>query len=251
MRANVRAFVALAAEVLALRGPVYEFGSYQVPGQEEIADLRPLFAGRAYVGCDVRAGPGVDRIEDLADLSLPSDSVPTILCVDTLEHVFEVEQAVRELRRVLAPGGVLLVAVPFDFRVHHYPDDYWRLTPSCLARLLEPLEASLVAWQGVESDPHTVLGMGFKQPLAPDLAAGLQRLMAAYEAYLRQAANARPWSEKVRRGLLAWLRSKGERRRWREEFRVSFALRLPVVPGIGTPRLPLRAQQRVGSRLPW
>ncbi len=249
MRANVRAFVALAAEVLSLRGPVYEFGSYQVAGQEEHADLRPLFPGRVYVGCDVRAGPGVDRIEDLTQLSLPSKSVPTVVCVDTLEHVFEIERAVRELRRVLAPGGTLLLAVPFDFHVHHYPDDYWRLTPSCLARLLDPLDASLVAWQGVESRPHTVLGVGFKQPLAGDLAARVQRLMAAYESWLRRAAEAQPWAEKTRRFLLGWLRSKAERRRWREEYSVTFALRLPVVHVATTSSLALCRQQSAGSRL--
>lgn len=249
MRANVRAFVALAAEVFSLRGPVYEFGAYLVAGQEEDADLRSLFPGRDYVGCDVRAGPGVDRVEDLAQLSLPSESVPTVLCVDTLEHVFEIERAVRELRRVLAPGGTLLVAVPFDFHVHHYPDDYWRLTPSCLARLLEPLDASLVGWQGVESRPHTVLGMGFKQPLVGDLAAKAQRFMAAYESWLQQAAKARPWAEKTRRLLLGWLRSKGERRRWREEYSVSFALRLPVVHSAGASLLALHPRQSVGSRL--
>lgn len=249
MRANVRAFVALAAEVLSLRGPVYEFGSYLVAGQEEDADLRPLFPGRDYVGCDVRAGPGVDRVEDLARLSLPSESVPTIVCVDTLEHVFEIERAVQEMCRVLAPGGTLLVAAPFDFQIHHYPDDYWRLTPSCLARLLEPLEASLVGWQGLDSRPHTVLGMGFKPPLAEDLATKLQRFMAAYESWLQKAAEERPWTEKTRRLLLGWLRSKGERRRWREEYSVSFALRLPVFHGAMASIPSMRRRQSVGSRL--
>ena len=48
-------------------GPVYEFGSYLVDGQQQIANLRDVFAGRQFVGCDLRAGPGapwiVARIE--------------------------------------------------------------------------------------------------------------------------------------------------------------------------------------------
>jgi SAM-dependent methyltransferase len=191
----------------------------------------------------------VDRVEDVAHLSLPCDSVPTAICVDTLEHVFEVERAVRELCRVLAPGGVLLVAVPFDFRIHHYPDDYWRLTPSCLARLLQPLDATLVGWQGMESRPHTVLGLGFKAPLAPELAPRLQRLMEAYQAWLLRAAEARPWFEKARWYLLGWLRGKGERRRWREEYNVRFAVQLPAEHAAGNIRLPPRGQRSVMGRL--
>jgi SAM-dependent methyltransferase len=109
MRDNVRAFVAAAAESFSLPVPVYEFGSYIVPGQESIGDLRPLFAGREYVGCDMREGPGVDQVEDISRLSMAEESVPSIVCVETLEHVFEVRRAVDEIIRVLAPGGIVLI----------------------------------------------------------------------------------------------------------------------------------------------
>ena len=49
-----------------LPAPVLEIGSYQVEGQEHIADLRSLFPGKEYVGTDFRAGPGVDRVENVA-----------------------------------------------------------------------------------------------------------------------------------------------------------------------------------------
>ena len=94
MRPNVRAFAEAAVAAFAPRGPVYEFGSYQVPGQEAISNLRGLFPDVPYIGCDLRPGPGVDRIEDLARLSVADGAAGTILCLDTLEHVFEVRRAV-------------------------------------------------------------------------------------------------------------------------------------------------------------
>ncbi len=139
MRTNVRAFVEIAAEAFCLEGPVYEFGSYLVEGQAGRGDLRKLFPGRKFVGCDMREGPGVDRVCDLACLDLPDECARTVLCLDTLEHVFEARRAVEEMIRILAPGGMLLVSVPMDFRIHDYPSDYWRITPACLARLLAPL----------------------------------------------------------------------------------------------------------------
>ena len=56
--------VADLAERIELREPIVEFGSMQVEdGQPN--DLRPLFHGLSFIGTDMRAGPGVDRIEDL------------------------------------------------------------------------------------------------------------------------------------------------------------------------------------------
>lgn len=228
MRENVRAFVEAAAAAFDLAGPVYEFGSYLVEGQERLANLRPLFPGRRYVGCDLRHGPGVDRVEDLARLSLPDGCAETIVCVDTLEHVFEARRAVDELIRVLAPGGVLLLAAPFDFRVHEYPCDYWRLTPGCVARLLAPLPATIVGWQGLESDPHTVLGVGCKTPVGAKFLRGASRFVAGYQAWLSQQEVRLGWRRRWKRRLSGIVRGKGERRRERARHSASFLVDLPA-----------------------
>jgi SAM-dependent methyltransferase len=224
MRDNVRAFVAAAAESFSLPGPVYEFGSYIVPGQESIGDLRPLFAGREYVGCDMREGPGVDQVEDISRLSMADESVPSIVCVETLEHVFEVRRAVDEIIRVLAPGGIVLISTPFNFYLHNYPGDYWRITPSCLDGLLAPLGAVAVGWQGVESFPHTVFAVGCKAPVPTTFAAGFGRFTASFDRRLAELAAAEPWQKKWKRKITGFVRSKGERRREREYYRSQFVL---------------------------
>ena len=84
MRLLIRDFVSLVAASVPILEPIYEFGSLQVPGQEGVADLRPLFPQKKYVGCDMREGAGVDKIVDLHNINLPSDSVGTVLCLDTL-----------------------------------------------------------------------------------------------------------------------------------------------------------------------
>jgi SAM-dependent methyltransferase len=228
MRDNVRAFVEIATKVFGLGGPVYEFGSYQVEGQRERADLRPLFAGQRYVGCDMRPGPGVDRVEDLARLKLANETAQTILCIETLEHVFEVRRAIDEMLRVLAPGGAILITVPLDFPLHDYPSDYWRLTPSCLSRLLAPLGATIVGWQGVEEYPHTVFGLGIKAPVDDRFAGGAKRLVNQMETWLALAELQVPWQRKLKQATIGRLRSKGERRRVRDWFRAEFLVQLPI-----------------------
>ena len=127
------------AESFDLPGPILEIGSYQVAGQEEIADLRPLFAGKRYLGVDVRPGPGVDCVADVEDLSQADASVGTVIAMNTFEHVPRFWRGFEEIERVLRPDGVVLVSVPFYFRIHHYPSDYWRFTPQALDTLVGQL----------------------------------------------------------------------------------------------------------------
>lgn len=227
MRDNVRAIVRIAAETLALDGPVYEFGSYQVDDQIGLADLRSCFRGRQFIGCDMRPGPGVDRVEDLGHLSLADDAARTIVCVETLEHVFAVQRAVDEMLRVLAPGGVIVVTTPFDFRLHDYPSDYWRLTPACLSRLLAPLAAGLVGWQGLESDPHTVFAVACKAPVPSCFATGASQFMSRLQAWLGAQRADVSWLTRLKQQTLGRLRSKGERRRVASFFEAGYTLRLP------------------------
>jgi SAM-dependent methyltransferase len=63
-------------------------------------------------------------------------SVDFVLCTETLEHVPDSEVFLDEAARCLAPGGRLLLTVPFAARWHYIPHDYWRFTPSSLQRLL-------------------------------------------------------------------------------------------------------------------
>lgn len=162
MRDNVKQFVALATRHIELSSPVYEFGALQVTGQEGYADLRPLFPGKEFVGCDMRPGTGVDKILNLHSIDLPSGSVGTVICIDTLEHVEFPHKALEEIHRILKPSGVVIIASLMDFPVHEFPYDYWRFTTEAFKSLLRPFSHSFVGFAGKELFPHTVVGIGFK-----------------------------------------------------------------------------------------
>jgi SAM-dependent methyltransferase len=211
MRDHNKAFCNLVAETLDCPSPVFEFGSYQVDGQEGYANLRGLFAGKSYVGCDMRPGPGVDRVEDVTAISLPDGSAGTVLCIETFEHVFAVSRAFDEVFRLLRPGGIFVITSPLNFRIHGYPDDYWRMTPNCLRRQLEPYAARLSGFQGYHAFPHTVMGVGIKAPVPLDCAGRLESLAAAYRAWLEQTEASLSLGEKLRRRTSMIYRSKGER----------------------------------------
>ncbi len=197
MRDHNKAFCRLVAETFGCPAPVYEFGSYQVEGQEGYANLREMFPGKVYVGCDMRPGPGVDRVEDVSAINLPDGSAGTVLCIETFEHVFEVRKAFDEVYRILKPGGVFVITTPLNFRIHGYPDDYWRLTPNCLRRLMAPYAARVAGFQGHSSFPHSVMAVGIKSPAPADIAPNCSRFVAAFHDWLRHTRSNLPAGVKL------------------------------------------------------
>jgi len=191
MRPHVRALVAEFARAVEFREPIHEFGSYLVAGQESIADVRPLFPrGARFVGCDVRPGPGVDRVEDLRKLSLADRSIGSALLLETLEHTADPVRALREVARVLDPRGVVLATSCLDFKIHAYPEDYFRFTPGGIGVLLEPFAHRWVGFQGHPKFPHTVFGFASHAPVAlpADFASRLERACRVPIGAARRAA---------------------------------------------------------------
>ena len=225
MRDHVRAFCAAAVEAFECRGPVVEFGSRTAEGAGPTANLRPLFPQREYIGCDMRAGAGVDRVEDIACTTFANGAAGTVICLDTLEHVFAVHDAFAEMHRILAPGGQLIVATPLRFPIHNHPQDYWRMTPACVDRLASSFALRVIGWQGSDDFPHTVYLAALKAPLPADAEARARRLIAAHTTWLAAARRARPLLTKARESLKTLYRSKGERRELANAYSARFEIR--------------------------
>lgn len=162
MREQIKDFVRIAAENLPIQEPIYEFGSLQVPSQGDFGDLRPIFPGKEFVGCDIQEGPGVDKILDLHKIDLPSGSVGTVLILDTLEHVEFPRKAVAEAHRIIRPGGIIAISSTMNLPIHDYPNDYWRFTPEAFKSLLAVFSNSVVGFCGAEYMPSAVVGVGVK-----------------------------------------------------------------------------------------
>jgi SAM-dependent methyltransferase len=90
-------------------------------------------AASEVVGMDWTLRPQADhKPQLLADLSkgipLADGSADTVLASHVLEHLQDPDLFLRECRRVLAPGGSLIVLVPFLWQVHEAPHDHHRFT---------------------------------------------------------------------------------------------------------------------------
>jgi SAM-dependent methyltransferase len=128
-------------ERLPLPEPIVEFGGRYRPRDLERDGLRPLrelFPAEAkYISCDLRAGGGVDRVEDMLCSSFAMGSVGTVIACNVLEHVRDPIAAMTECLRILDPTrGVLLLQSVFVYHIHGAPVDYWRFTPFAFKDIL-------------------------------------------------------------------------------------------------------------------
>lgn len=78
---------------------------------------------------DWTPSPYLDEVVDLRQpLPFGEAEFDTVLATDVLEHMPYPDQLFGEMRRVLRPGGVLIVGVPFLYWIHSAPHDHHRYT---------------------------------------------------------------------------------------------------------------------------
>jgi len=133
---------------ISLDGEVLDLGG------DKRSTYRKFLKGDAnytIVNLDPESSP--DIAHDL-EQSLPvaAQSFDAVLLINVLEHIFNYQQLLEESRRVLKPGGKIVIVVPFMFPVHPSPHDYWRFTSEALARVLAD-----IGFQDITSTP---LGSG-------------------------------------------------------------------------------------------
>jgi SAM-dependent methyltransferase len=80
-----------------------------------------------------------DICEDNSNI-IPSDSFDYVVCTEVLEHTLQPFDAVNEIGRILKKGGVALISVPFNFRIHGPLPDCWRFTEHGLRELFRDFE---------------------------------------------------------------------------------------------------------------
>lgn len=252
MHESVHAFVHSVVESFELKGPVYEFGCSHSPSTAKTSTSLNCFIDIGYVGCDVRQGAEIEQLEELSSLPYPSESARTICCINVLERLFEPQRAMQEMLRLLAPGGVVVVCASALRDSSGTPGHYWQVTPQGLQRLLSPLAATLLGWQGPEQAPHTVFGLGCKGPIPPQFLASGRRFLEVLQHRFDTAAEQARRAGRLRRWLWGWTHSSAERQRTAQAHHAHFAFHFPLGTKLDLQQVLLEASQpeiSSGSRI--
>jgi len=144
---DINQFILVSKYARNFAGPYLEVGAKNYGNTQ---DLRSLFAGKEqYIGLDMEEGPGVDMVLDLTqefeqiDEKIGHMRFGTIFCLSVLEHCVQPFIIADHLTRLLKPHGKVCISVPFSWKYHGYPSDYWRFTHDGIKLLFPGLDFNL------------------------------------------------------------------------------------------------------------
>jgi len=130
---------------------------------------QPLFSHCAqYVGTDItKTGTRADIICPNWKLDIPDHSFDCAISTFVLEHTLHVKESLKEMRRVVKPGGTLCLIVPFVFPEHESPHDYWRFTRYAMKELCAEMHIETIQPSGGALKTLAVLYNIFIQSTIP------------------------------------------------------------------------------------
>lgn len=105
----------------------------------------------------------VDIIGDSASLPFKSEQFKIVICQAVLEHVQLPLQTVAEIYRVLEPGGIVYIEIPFFQGYHAVPNDFQRYTVSGIQNLFGQFE---LVEKGVLAGPSSAIAWTLREFLA-------------------------------------------------------------------------------------
>ena len=170
----------------------------------------PLFqAYRDYVGdvvCVDWQDTPVDHLDFQCDLTQPlpfgDGEFDTVILSDVLEHVPTPTLLWREMARILAPKGAVIMNVPFYYWLHDVPHDYYRYSEYALRRFVRENGLEVVVLETIGGSPEIIADILAKHVSHLPVLGGY--LAAAIQTVTFLSLNVRPvrkLSQKTSRGF--------------------------------------------------
>lgn len=134
----IRAELKKAVERFAveLNGNLLDYGCGSKPYQALFTKVD------SYVGVDLEneghdhSTEEIDFFYDGITLPFADETFDSLFSSEVLEHVPDIDQSLKEIRRVLKPQGRVLITVPFVWAEHELPFDFRRFTQGGIEKIM-------------------------------------------------------------------------------------------------------------------
>lgn len=164
---------ALDSSLPQLKGELLDIGCGKMPYKKYILEHSEV---EKYVGLDIESALVYDN--DVAPdftwdgiiMPFEDSSFDCAFGTEVLEHCPEPEIVLKEVYRVLKPGGVFFFTVPFLWNLHEVPHDEYRYTPFSLERHLRNSgfsEIKIKATGGWHAAMAQMLGLWVRRSTMP------------------------------------------------------------------------------------
>lgn len=120
-----------------IKGDILDFGCGLKPYESLFINAT------SYVGIDIEVSghdhqrSKIDVYYDGKTLPFPDQHFDAVVSFEVFEHLFNIDEVMDEIRRVLKPGGQILLSIPFAWDEHEIPYDFARYTSYGIRHLLE------------------------------------------------------------------------------------------------------------------
>lgn len=120
----------------SLKGKLLDFGCGRKPYEN-------LFLVDEYIGMDMEATghehkhSKIDVYYNGQDIPFEQETFDSVFCSEVFEHVFNLDEILKEINRVMKTGGQLLITVPFCWNEHEIPYDFARYSSFGIKYILE------------------------------------------------------------------------------------------------------------------
>lgn len=169
-----------------MNGRMMDFGCGSKP-------YKSLFNVEEYIGVDFQ-GEGhsheneqIDVFYDGVHLPFPDNHFDSVFSTEVFEHVFNLEQMIPEIKRVMRPGAKILVTCPFAIPEHEQPNDYARYSSFGIKHLFEKNGFKVIAYEKIGNHFDSLLQLRlsfYSLVLLPKLdKLGILKKLAEYIIY--------------------------------------------------------------------
>jgi len=125
-------------------------------GNRDISAYLKSWQAQEIDNCDIQSAIPGAILCDLTDIPKPAGSYDSILCNAVLEHVPDPDKVMLEFERLLAPGGHVVISVPFLQPFHPTPFDFRRYTREGIVQLAERHRFRVLEMRPVHSLAQTL-----------------------------------------------------------------------------------------------
>ena len=180
IRTAIRDF--LNNESVNLQGRFLDFGCGEMPYRKMLCENSQI---TQYIGLDLEVATvnrknKPDLTWDGKKIPLGDNSIDCAMATEVFEHCADTELVMKEIFRVLKPGGFLIFTVPFLWPLHEVPYDEYRFTPFSLNRHLKLsgfADVNINALGGWNASMAQMLGLWLRRAPMPDRRRKIMKFM--------------------------------------------------------------------------
>ena len=135
-----------------VQGRLLDVGCGSMPYKNLFSLSQDNYLGLEFDSPESRSAGYADYFYDGSTFPFSDQSFDGIICNQVFEHVFNPEEFLKEILRVMKPGGRLIISVPFAWDEHLQPWDFARYTSFGLNSLLDRSGFKVLVSQKLNDD---------------------------------------------------------------------------------------------------